>query len=619
MAYNGLNEFILTLESKNQLIRIKEYVNPELEIAEITDRISKSKLQNKALLFENNGTNFPLLINAYGSEERVCLALNTDKFSSIEEEINSIIDNLLSPANSFKSKLKTLGLLKRVSSYFPKISKRKAPCQEVIYNNPDLAMLPVLKCWPFDGGKFITLPVVNTKDPVTSVRNAGMYRMQVMGAAETGMHWHLHKTGARHFTEYLKQKKKIPIAVVLGGDPVYAYCASAPLPDGIDEYMLAGFLRKKSVQLVRCVTQEIEVPSDADIVIEGYVDPMEPLVNEGPFGDHTGFYSLPDNYPKFHVTCITSRKNAVYPATIVGVPPQEDFWLIKASERIFMPLMQKAGLPEVIDISMPDYGVAHNLVIVQIKNEYPGQAQKVAHSLWGMGQMMLNKVLIITDKNPQNENEVYKSILENADFSKNMFFSSGPMDALEHAGNTFAYGGKLAIDNTSKSISKSEKWTIEQQDKIRNFCKESNEIFEVNSFLLQYKIILIEVENSVSFNNELFLKNFSSEKIIPYCLILCDKGLPINNKDLILWHCLANVDPTRDIKKLMINSDSIVIIDGTSKPHIKNPWPNPVYSDKNTIEKVDLNWKKYGFTDFEISPSQIIHNLLTNEGFEKLK
>lgn len=619
MAYNGLNEFILTLESKNQLIRIKEYVNPELEIAEITDRISKSKLQNKALLFENNGTNFPLLINAYGSEERVCLALNTDKFSSIEEEINSIIDNLLSPANSFKSKLKTLGLLKRVSSYFPKISKRKAPCQEVIYNNPDLAMLPVLKCWPFDGGKFITLPVVNTKDPVTSVRNAGMYRMQVMGAAETGMHWHLHKTGARHFTEYLKQKKKIPIAVVLGGDPVYAYCASAPLPDGIDEYMLAGFLRKKSVQLVRCVTQEIEVPSDADIVIEGYVDPMEPLVNEGPFGDHTGFYSLPDNYPKFHVTCITSRKNAVYPATIVGVPPQEDFWLIKASERIFMPLMQKAGLPEVIDISMPDYGVAHNLVIVHIKNEYPGQAQKVAHSLWGMGQMMLNKVLIITDKNPQNENEVYKSILENADFSKNMFFSSGPMDALEHAGNTFAYGGKLAIDNTSKSISKSEKWTIEQQDKIRNFCKESNEIFEVNSFLLQYKIILIEVENSVSFNNELFLKNFSSEKIIPYCLILCDKGLPINNKDLILWHCLANVDPTRDIKKLMINSDSIVIIDGTSKPHIKNPWPNPVYSDKNTIEKVDLNWKKYGFTDFEISPSQIIHNLLTNEGFEKLK
>ncbi len=619
MAYNGLNEFVLALESKNQLIRIKEYVNPELEITEIADRISKSKLQNKALLFENNGTNFPLLINAYGSEERVCFALNADKFSTIESEINTIIDSLLAPANSLKAKLKTLGLLKRVSSYFPKISKRKAPCQEVVYNNPDLSMLPILKCWPFDGGKFITLPVVNTKDPVTGVRNAGMYRMQVFSAKETGMHWHLHKTGARHFAEYLKQKKKIPIAVILGGDPVYAYCASAPLPDGIDEYMLAGFLRKKSVKLVKCLTQDIEVPADADIVIEGYVDPMESLVNEGPFGDHTGFYSLPDNYPKFHITCITSRKNAVYPTTIVGVPPQEDYWLIKASERIFMPLMQKASLPEVIDISMPDYGVAHNLVIVQIKNEYPGQAQKVAHSLWGMGQMMLNKVLIITDKNPHNENEVYKSILENTDFSKNMFFSSGPMDALEHAGNTFAYGGKLAIDDTCKLVSSNEKWTIEQQQKTIDFCKASNDVFEINKFLLEYRILLIEVESSININVNDFLNNFISINIVPSCLILCDKGLPITNKDLILWHCLANIDPVRDIKKQMLNSSSIVIIDGTSKPHIKNPWPNPVYSDKETIARIDLKWKNYGFSDFEISPSQTIHNLVTNEGFEKLK
>jgi 4-hydroxy-3-polyprenylbenzoate decarboxylase len=480
-------------------------------------------------------------------------------------------------------------------------------------------MLPILKCWPFDGGKFITLPVVNTKDPVTGTRNAGMYRMQVFGSKVTGMHWHLHKTGARHFAEYLKQKKKIPIAVILGGDPVYAYCASAPLPDGIDEYMLAGFLRKKSVQLVKCLTQDIEVPADADIVIEGYVDPMEPLVNEGPFGDHTGFYSLPDYYPQFHVTCITSRKNAVYPTTIVGVPPQEDFWLIKASERIFLPLMQKAGLPEVIDMSMPDYGVAHNLVIVQIKNEYPGQAHKVAHSLWGMGQMMLNKVLIITDKNPQNENEVYKSILENANFTKNMFFSSGPMDALEHAGNTFAYGGKLAIDNTSKTVSVYEGWTKEQQNKIFDFCKSSKYVFEINSFLLKYRILLIEIESALNFNTNEFLNYFSTNKIVPSCFIFCDKGLPINNKELVLWHCLANIDPTRDIKKQLLNSEYIVIIDCTSKPHIKNPWPNPVYSDKKTIEKVNLNWKKYGFTDLEISSSQIIHNLLTNDGFEKLK
>lgn len=616
MAYNGLNEFILALESKNQLVRIKEFVNPELEVTEITDRISKSISQNKALLFENNGTDFPLLINAYGSEERVCMALNADKFLSIENEINSIIDNLLLPANSFKSKLKTLGLLKRVSSYFPKISKKKAPCQEVIYNNPDLSMLPILKCWPFDGGKFITLPVVNTKDPVTGVRNAGMYRMQVMGAKETGMHWHLHKTGARHFAEYLKQKKKIPIAVILGGDPVYAYCASAPLPDGIDEYMLAGFLRKKSVQLVKCLTQDIEVPADSDFVIEGYVDPTETLVNEGPFGDHTGFYSLPDNYPKFHITCITSRKNAVYPATIVGVPPQEDYWLIKASERIFLPLMQKAGLAEVLDISMPDYGVAHNLVIVQIKNEYKGQAQKVAHSLWGMGQMMLNKVLIITDKSPKNEDEIYKSILENADFVKNMFFSSGPMDALEHAGNLFAFGGKLAIDNTNSSLEKNEGWNKDLQNNILDFCKEKREIINVNSFLLKYRILLVQIENHENFNSEMFLNDITKNNISPTGLIICDKGLP-NNKELILWHCLANIDPTRDLRIKQSDLNPIVIIDCTSKPHIKTPWPNPVYSDKETISAIDSRWKKFGFSEFEKSPSQIIHNLVTNEGFEK--
>ena len=345
MSYNGLQEFIKVLEENGQLIRIKEYVNPELEITEITDRISKSKNQNKALLFENNGTAFPLLINAYGSEKRICLALNTPSLSTIENEIKGLINKFLNPINSFKEKINILFLLKNLSSYFPYVSKKAASCQDVINKNPDFSSLPVLKCWPHDGGKFITLPVVNTKDPVTGIRNAGMYRMQIFNSTETGMHWHLHKTGARHFEEYLKLKKGIPVAVVLGGDPVYAYCASAPLPDGIDEYILAGFLRKKRVRLVKCVTQDIDVPADADIILEGYIDPTEQLVNEGPFGDHTGFYSLPDNYPKFHISCVTHRKNAIYPATIVGIPPQEDYWLIKASERIFLPLMQKASLP----------------------------------------------------------------------------------------------------------------------------------------------------------------------------------------------------------------------------------------------------------------------------------
>ncbi len=616
MAYNGLNEFVKILEAKNQLIRIKEYVNPELEIAEVADRISKSASQNKALLFENNGTNFPLLINAYGNKERICIALNINSFEALENEFNSIINNLLQPKTTLKSKINTLLQLKKISSYFPKSIKHNAPCQEIINKNPTLSSLPILKCWTFDGGKFITLPVVNTKDPVTGIRNAGMYRMQVFGKTETGMHWHLHKTGARHFSEYLKLKKKIPIAVVLGGDPVYAYCASAPLPDGIDEYILAGFLRKKSVKLIKCITQALEVPADADFVIEGFVDPTEPLVNEGPFGDHTGFYSLPAHYPLFHITCITNRKNAIYPATIVGIPPQEDYWLIKASERIFLPLMQKTSLPEVIDINMPDYGVAHNLVIVQIKNEFVGQAHKVAHSLWGMGQMFLNKILIITTQNPHDEVQVYQSILSN-NINDLLFFSSGPLDALEHASTNFAFGGKMAIDITNASNNKSYLWNKEEQNTVIALLKALN-IADINLYLLKYRIILMQSTTSTSLNYETILSKFIEKKLVPNCIVLCDKGLALNNKKLVLWHCLANIDTIRDIKKININNEQTVLFDCTSKPQIKSPWPNPVYSSKQTISKIDTIWNKLGFSEFEKSPSHIITHLLTNDGFEKV-
>lgn len=615
MAFNGISDFVVALEASNQLIRIKEFVNTELEISEITDRISKSQSQNKALLFENNGTKFPLLINAYGSSERVCLALNFKSFDIIELELNSIINSFLEPKTTFKSKIKTLFQLQKLSSYFPKVIKSKASCQEVICNEPDLSLLPVLKCWPFDGGKFITLPVVNTKDPITGVRNAGMYRMQIFSNNTTGMHWHLHKTGARHFAEYLKLKKKIPVAVILGGDPVYAYCASAPLPDGVDEYILAGFLRKKAVKLVKCVTQDIEVPADADFVIEGFVDPTESLVNEGPFGDHTGFYSLPDNYPLFHITCITNRKDAIYPTTIVGIPPQEDYWLIKASERIFLPLMQKAGLPEVIDINMPDYGVAHNLVIVQIKNEFVGQAQKVAHALWGMGQMMLNKVLIITTLNPHNEEQIFKSILQTK-LNEILFFSSGPLDALEHASIRFAFGGKMAIDITN-SLKNNYLWNESEKKYIVNVLN-SYKIENVNLILLQYRIVLFQLNINSNFNSENFVRKLSENNLFPNCIVLIDKGLNFDNTKILLWHCFANIDPIRDVKKVNINSEQIFIFDCTSKPKIKSPWPNPVYSNKQTISKIDELWNKLGFINFEKSPSHIVDNLITNDGFENL-
>jgi 4-hydroxy-3-polyprenylbenzoate decarboxylase len=328
MAYKNLQQFIDVLERENELIRIKEYVDPRLEMAEITDRISKTSGGGKALLFENTGYDFPVLMNAYGSNRRMCLALGVNQLDDVAKEIESLFQLLSSPKESIIDKLKLLPKLNQFAGWMPKIIKGRGECQQIIMENPDITKLPVITCWPQDGGPFVTLPIIHTKDPVTSTRNVGMYRMQVFSPVLTGMHWHKHKVSARHFNEYKKLGKKMPVAVALGGDPVYAYSATAPLPENVDEYMLAGFLRKKKVELVSCITQpEVQVPADADFVIEGYVDPEDDLIWEGPFGDHTGYYSLPDWYPRFHITCITHRKNGVYPSTIVGIPPQEDAWL----------------------------------------------------------------------------------------------------------------------------------------------------------------------------------------------------------------------------------------------------------------------------------------------------
>ena len=395
MAYKHLQEFIQKLESAGELQRISERVSPYLEIAEITDRISKNG--GKALLFENNGSAFPLLINSMGSNKRMCMALGVDNLDEIGKEIEKIFMQLTEPHNSISDKLKVLPTLGNIASWMPKVKKGRGDCQQVINQNPDLSLLPVLTSWIHDGGPFITLPLVNTKDPVSGKRNMGMYRMQVFDKTTTGMHWHLHKNSARHYHEYKKLGRRMPVSVVLGGDPAYTYAATAPLPDNVDEYMLAGFLRKKKVELVKCITNDIEVPYDADFVIEGYVDPMEELVTEGPFGDHTGYYSLQDLYPRFHVSCITHRRDAVFPATIVGIPPQEDAYIGKATERIFLSPIRLAMLPEIIDMAMPVEGVFHNIVIVKIKNEYPGHAIKVMNALWGAGQMMFNKIMICVD------------------------------------------------------------------------------------------------------------------------------------------------------------------------------------------------------------------------------
>ncbi|HUM46707.1 MAG TPA: menaquinone biosynthesis decarboxylase, partial [Chitinophagales bacterium] len=450
MAYKSLKHFVDELEKEGELVRVKEFVSPRLEITEVVDRVSKNN--GPAILFENTGTDFPLLINAFGSRKRICMALGVKELDDVANEIDQLFKSLMKPKDNILEKLKMLPKLSQLASWMPKVKSGRGECQEVVMQHPDITKLPVMTCWPEDGGPFLTLPVINTKDPNTGIRNVGMYRMQVFGPTLTGMHWHKHKVSAKHFNEYKKLNKRMPVAVVLGGDPVYTYAATAPLPENVDEYMLAGFLRKKKVELVKCITNEMEVPSDADFVIEGYVDPGEDHILEGPFGDHTGYYSLADYYPKFHITCITHKKNPIYPSTIVGIPPQEDAWLGKATERIFLAPIKMTLVPEIVDMELPIEGVFHNLTIVKIKKEYPGQAQKVTNAMWGAGQMMFNKMLVVVDEevNIRNYTAVAKALSLNVDPQQDIFFAQGPMDVLDHSCSRFAFGGKMCIDATRK-------------------------------------------------------------------------------------------------------------------------------------------------------------------------
>jgi 4-hydroxy-3-polyprenylbenzoate decarboxylase len=429
MAFKSLRHFISALEKEGELVRVDEFVSPRLQITEIVDRLSKNN--GPAVLFTNTGTSFPLLINSMGSEKRICMALGLDSLDQVQDEISSLVRQFLGPKNNLLDKLRLLPALKGIASWMPKSVKGRGAAQAVVMDPPDLTMLPVLTCWPADGGPFITLPGVHTRDPVTGQRNLGMYRMQVFGPDLSGMHWHLHKGSAHHYLKYKKAGRKMPVTVTLGGDPSYIYAASAPLPENLDEYLLAGFLRKQRVELVRCLTNDLEVPSDVDFIIEGYVDPAEELILEGPFGDHTGFYSLADMFPKFHVTCITHRKDAVYPATIVGTPPQEDAWIGKATEKIFLEPIRMSVAPELAELHMPPEGVFHNIVLAAIRNHYPGQAAKVMNALWGAGQMMFNKIMVITDDDIRSDDypEIMKRIAIHADPVEDIHFMNGPVDS----------------------------------------------------------------------------------------------------------------------------------------------------------------------------------------------
>ncbi|MBC8062907.1 MAG: menaquinone biosynthesis decarboxylase [Clostridiaceae bacterium] len=448
MAYKDLQHFVKYLEKKQLIKRIKTEVNSELEITEIADRVSKE--YGPALLFENvKGSQYPVLINAMGTYERMSMALGVEKLDDIGSDIEEFID--MANYLGLMKKLKSIPRLTRMISVFPIKLPTKGACQEVIENEPDLFTLPVLKCWPGDAGRFFTLPLVITKDPENGIQNTGMYRLQVFDKNTTGMHWHLHKDGREIYEKYKVLGGRMPVSVALGCDPAVTYAATAPLPKMIDEMMFAGFLRKAPVKLVKSITNDIYVPADAEFIIEGYVDVNEELRLEGPFGDHTGYYSLADYYPVFHVTCITHKKNPIYPATIVGKPPMEDCYMGKATERIFLPLI-KMQHPEVVEINFPLEGVFHNCVIVSIKKRFPGHAKKIMNSLWGMGQMMYTKMIIVVDHNisPQDISTVAWKVFNNIDAKRDVVISEGPLDALDHASNLPHYGHRMGIDATKK-------------------------------------------------------------------------------------------------------------------------------------------------------------------------
>ncbi len=449
MAYKDLREFIAELERRGLLRRIKVPVNAELEITEITDRVSKFRDgRNVALLFENvRGYDMPVLMNQFGSYERMSLALGVEK---LDDAANDIRELLKLPYLSMKNRMNIVNIISTGSKVinFPKYVKN-APCQEVVDERPSLDKIPILKCWPQDGGAFITLPLVFTKNPKTGKRNVGMYRLQKYDSTTTGMHWHIHKNGADNFRDAQAEgSDKIEVAVAIGTDPVTTYAATAPLPRDVDEMVFAGFLRHKSVELVKCKTVDLEVPATAEIILEGYVNTNE-MRREGPFGDHTGYYSLADNYPVFHITCITHRENPIYAATVVGKPPMEDCYMAKATERIFLPLLQQI-IPEIIDINMPLEGVFHDCVIVSINKTFPMQARKVMHALWGLGQMMNVKMIIVVDAhvNVQDLSEVAWRVFNNIDAEHDLEIVHGPLDVLDHSSPYAKWGAKLGIDAT---------------------------------------------------------------------------------------------------------------------------------------------------------------------------
>ncbi len=601
MPYDDLRAFIARLEAEDELIRVTTPVSTHLEITAITDRVSKGPdAHNKALLFENvEGHSMPVLINAFGSARRMALALGVDDLEDVRHNLAKIVDPKLPKGMSemMKRGSEMLGVLRSIG--FGPSMARRAACQEIVHTeNPSLDTLPILTCWPEDGGPYITLPQVITRDPVTGQRNVGMYRLQKLDGQTLMMHWQRHKGGADHEREARKQQlDRIPCAIVLGGDPAQMWCSSAPLPPGIDEYLLASWLRGKPVPFTKAITQDIEVPANAEIVIEGYVDPNDQRM-EGPFGDHTGFYTPADLFPAFHVTAITHRRGAIYPTTVVGKPPMEDYWMGKATERLFLPLLQLFQ-GEIVDYTMPAEGVFHNLIILSVPTRYPGHAQKLMYGVWSIGLMMLAKCVIVVDEdvNVHDPGAVADAVLSNVDWQRDITVVDGPVDQLDHSAIKDSYGGKIGIDATRKPG---------RRYGPPDMAASADALDAIEGITWHEPlpgVLLVAVDKAGRVMRDQVARIWQAAP--EHSIILLDAFVNLHDLHDVAWRALGNVDWRRDIIVQrgaidhFIGDDaprSQIAIDATTKTvedgHPRG-WPQELAMSEDITRLVDAKWTDY--------------------------
>lgn len=609
MAFPDIQSFMRLLEQRGELVRVTAPVSRELEITEIADRMVKKG--GPALLFENVvGSDYPVAIGLLGTKERVALALGVTDLDDLAAKVRNLID--LSGGGS------KLGLLSNVTKLrdamnLPPRRVRNAPVQQVVWRGDevDLARIPVLKCWPLDGGPFVTLPLVITNDPETGERNMGMYRVQVMSRNTTGMHWQRHKTGTKHLEKAKKLGQRLEVAVAIGGDPALIYAATAPLPPvpGLDEFALAGYLRGQRYPVTRGITVSLDVPANAEFVLEGYVDPAEDWVMEGPFGDHTGFYTLPDLYPRFHVTAVTMRAQPVYPATIVGRPPMEDAFLIEASERLFLPAAQLI-IPEIVDYHMPPAGVAHNLVFVSIKKSYPGQAYKVANGLFGLGQMMFAKVIVVVDEDVTvtDFGAVWQEVTQKAVPGRDTLTTRGPIDVLDHSSRGWGYGGKLIIDATTKRPEEVGSGASSRDDQAGDLAPETftpaarTDLPAFDGVLAQRQTAdgywLVALDKTRSGQARDLAAAFAAHPAAQGIrhLLIADDQTDVHNIQDVWWTILNNIDAERDVWV----QGGLLAWDGAKKlpeEGFVREWPPKIVMDQAIVDRVDALWHVYGLPE----------------------